>query len=162
MASNEAWTTIVASSLGWEQAHASFDHAVRNLAPDLRGRRPANFPHSTWELVDHIRATQHDLLEFCRNPNYAEPHWPDDYWPSAPEPASDDAWTQSLVAIKADRRALERFTVEPGRDLTAKIPPPHGTGQTFLRTILVAMDHTSYHVGQIIAVRRLLDAWPPE
>jgi len=156
---SDVWATIVASSLDWEQAHAGFDNAVKNLSATLRGRRPPNFPHSVWELVEHIRLTQRDLLEFCRNANYVEPRWPEGYWPPGPSPASEDAWEDCLEGVRRDREALKRFTTQGDRDLTAKIP--HGTGQTYLRTVLVAVDHTSYHVGQIIAVRRLLDAWPP-
>lgn len=154
-----AWTQIVASSLGWEQAHASLDSAVKALLPNLRGKRPDGLPHSVWELVEHIRATQHDLLEFCTNPNYHEPKWPDDYWPSSPAPANDRAWNESLEAVRADARALAAFTTKHEATLTQRIP--HGTGQTYLRTVLVAVDHAAYHVGQIVVVRRLLGAWPP-
>jgi uncharacterized damage-inducible protein DinB len=155
----EKWAVIVASALTWQEAHASLDHAVKGLSPALRGKRPANFPHSAWELVDHIRRTQRDLLEFCVNPKYHEPKWPDDYWPGSPEPPSDAAWTECLAAIRADARVLADFTTRNTATLTEKIP--HGTGQTYLRTVLVAVDHTSYHAGQIVAVRRLLGAWRP-
>lgn len=152
------WRRIVASALDWEQAHASLDSAIKDLPAGLRGKRPANFPHSPWELLDHIRRTQNDLLEFCRNPKYEELKWPDDYWPPTPAPANDAAWNETVDVIHRDAAALAAFTMEDGRDLTAKIP--HGTGQTYLRTVLVAVDHASYHVGQIIAVRRLLGTWP--
>jgi uncharacterized damage-inducible protein DinB len=153
----EKWARIVASALIWDQAHASLDRAVEGLAPPLRGKRPPNFVHSAWELLDHIRRTQRDVLEFCTNPNYHEPKWPDDYWPPSPEPPSEAAWTDCVTAIRADARALADFTVEHAATLTDRIP--HGSGQTYLRTVLVAVDHTSYHVGQIVAVRRLLGAW---
>ena len=152
------WRAIVASSLDWEQAHVSFDRAVDGLAPGLRGRRPDGFPHSAWELVEHIRFTQFDLLDFCQNPKYTEPKWPDDYWPRTPVPPSDAAWMESIAAVRRDRTALARFATDTELDLTARIP--HGTGQTYLRTILVAVDHAAYHVGQLVAVRRLLGAWP--
>lgn len=154
----DKWAEIVASSLTWEQAHASLDQAVKGLSPALRGKRPPNFPHSAWELLDHIRRTQRDLLEFCTNPKYREPKWPDDYWPGSPEPPSEGAWTECVAAIHADAKSLAYFTVGNVAMLTEKIP--HGTGQTYLRTVLVAVDHASYHVGQIVAVRRLLGAWP--
>jgi len=93
------------------------------------------------------------------NEHYEEITWPDNYWPSSPEPDSDDAWDACLAAIHADAKAIARFTVETDVDLTARIP--HGTGQTYLRTVLVAVDHTSHHLGQLIDVRRLLGAWPP-
>jgi uncharacterized damage-inducible protein DinB len=153
----EKWASIVASALRWDQSHVSLDRAVEGLAPALRGTRPTNFPHSAWELLDHIRRTQRDLLEFCTNPGYHEPSWPDDYWPPSPEPSSETAWTACLAAIRADAQALADFTVRNAATLTDRIP--HGTGQTYLRTVLVAVDHTSYHVGQIVAVRRLLGAW---
>ena len=157
MTAGENWRGIVASSLNWEQAHANFDKAIAGLAHELRGTRPANFPHSVWDLVDHIRRTQNDLLEFCRNPKYVETmKWPDDYWPAPGQP-TEDQWNASVAGIHHDTAALATFTIEDDRDLTMKIP--HGTGQTYLRSVLVAMDHNSYHVGQIIAVRRLIGAW---
>ena len=155
----EGWRPIVASSLGWEQAHTTLERAVKDLAPALRGQRPANYPHSVWELLDHIRITQQDLLDFCQNPDYEEKlAWPHDYWPGAPAPPGADAWDKSIADYRRDREALARFTTESEIDLTTKIP--RGTGQTYLRTILVAVDHASYHVGQIVSVRRLLGAWP--
>lgn len=157
---NEKWRTIVAQSLGWDQGHATVENAVEKLPAGLRGAVAAGFPHSVWELVDHIRRTQKDLLEFCTNPDYKEITWPDDYWPSAHEPPSDDAWAESLRAIRRDRMELEKFTTDSDLDLTTRIP--HGSGQTYLRTVLLAVDHSSYHIGQIIAVRRLLGAWPPK
>jgi uncharacterized damage-inducible protein DinB len=155
----EGWREIVASSLGWEQAHATLEKAVKDLAPALRGQRPPNYPHSVWELLDHIRITQHDLLDFCQNPDYEEKlEWPRDYWPAKAAPATAAAWDKSIADYRRDREAFARFTTESEIELTTKIP--RGTGQTYLRTILVAVDHASYHVGQIVSVRRLLGAWP--
>jgi uncharacterized damage-inducible protein DinB len=153
------WKAIVASSLDWEQAHAGLESSLKNLAPELRAKRHPDFVHSVWELVEHTRRTQHDLLEFCTNANYKEPKWPDDYWPSPDQVPTEQEWVKSLAGIKADTAALAKFTTDSDVDLTAKIP--HGTGQTYLRTVLVAMDHTSYHTAQVICVRRLLHAWPP-
>ncbi len=158
MADVQSWRTIVASSLDWEQAHAKLDAAIDHLEPALRGTRPDKFPHSTWELLEHIRRTQADLLEFCRNPKYEEIAWPDDYWPPKSAPGSAHEWDDCIASIHRDTTELANFTTNDQRDLTQ--PIPHGTGQTYLRTVLVAVDHTSYHVGQIIAVRRLLGAWP--
>lgn len=152
-----AWRGIVASSLDWEQARASFDAAVKGLTPSLRGRRPRNYPHSAWELLEHIRLAQADLLAFMIDPNYTAPKWPDDYWPASPAPPSTAAWARSVKAVRSDCRRLQRFTRTAKLDLTKKIP--WGNGQTYLRTVLVAIDHMSYHVGQLIAVRILLGAW---
>jgi uncharacterized damage-inducible protein DinB len=159
MKNGKDWRAIVASSLGWEQAHASLENAAKDLAPALRGKRPDGYPHSPWELVEHIRITQHDLLDFCQNPNYVEKlEWPRDYWPVTPEPPSANAWEKSIAEFKHERDAFARFTTETDLDITAKIP--RGTGQTYLRTILLAVDHASYHIGQMVSVRRLLGAWP--
>ncbi len=159
MTQNQDWRAIVASSLDWEQAHAKLENAVKGLAEPLRGQLPAGYPHSPWELLEHIRITQRDLLDFCRDPNYEEKlAWPRDYWPPTPAPPTADAWDETIAEYRRDREALARFTTDSKTDLTAKIP--RGTGQTYLRTILVAVDHASYHVGQIVSVRRLLGAWP--
>ena len=160
MTKKEEWRSIVASSLDWEQAHASLESAIKGLTAEQRGKRPAGFPHSVWELLEHIRITQRDLLDFLQNPAYEEKlQWPKDYWPPNPAPASEKAWNETVAAWRKDRMALERFTTGTDTDLTTKIPK--GTGQTYLRTIIVAVDHASYHVGQIIAVRQLIGAWPP-
>jgi uncharacterized damage-inducible protein DinB len=135
------------------------ESAVKGLSAALRGERPAGYPHSVWELLEHIRITQRDLLDFCQKPDYEETlAWPRDYWPVTPAPSSEEAWNQSIADYRRDREALARFTTTSKIDLTGKIP--RGTGQTYLRTILVAVDHASYHIGQIISVRRLLGAWP--
>jgi uncharacterized damage-inducible protein DinB len=153
------WRAIVASSLDWEQAHGKLESAVKGLSEPLRGQRPDGYPHSVWELVEHIRITQRDLLDFCQNPDYEEKlAWPQDYWPPTPAPPTAGAWDESIADYRRDREALASFTTESTLELTAKIP--RGTGQTYLRTILVAIDHASYHIGQIISVRRLLGAWP--
>jgi uncharacterized damage-inducible protein DinB len=160
MSNKEDWRAIVASSLDWEQAHSSLENVLRGLPSELRGKRPNGFAHSVWELLEHIRITQHDLLDFVQNPDYEERLvWPKDYWPSAVAPSGDKAWNESIAAWRKDRMALERFTTDTKQDLTAKIP--RGTGQTYLRTVLVAVDHASYHLAQMVAVRQLLGAWPP-
>lgn len=156
----EDWRSIIASSLNWEQAHSSLETVLRGLPQELRGRRPSGFAHSAWELLEHIRITQRDLLDFLQNPDYEEKlEWPKDYWPTSMAPTGDKQWNGSVAGWKKDRIALERFTNESKIDLTTKIPK--GTGQTYLRTVLVALDHASYHLAQIVVVRQLLGAWPP-
>jgi len=149
---------IIARSLDWQEAHATFDAAVAGLAPDLRGKRPGDFPHSVWELVEHIRIAQEDLADFMERADYHQIKWPDDYWPRSPAPPSEEAWDKSIAAVLRDREHIKEIAMRPTIDLTAKIP--WGTGQTYLRSILVVVDHTAYHVGQILAVRKLLGAWP--
>ena len=158
MATSPDWRDIVASALDWEQAHVRLTGAVAGLKPELRGRQPQGLPYSVWQLLDHIRRTQRDLLDFMTAEHYEEPKWPEGYWPSTPEPPSGAAWDECLAAIARDTKALADFTTSTTLDLTTRIP--RGTGQTYLRTVLVAVDHMAYHVGQILVVRRLLDAWP--
>src|SRR3954468_2463998 len=143
MSESELRSTL-ARALGWDDAHAGVERVVDGIAPQLRGRAPAGLPYSPWQLLEHLRLTQRDILEFCRNPEYQEPHWPDDYWPSASAPASDGEWDAAVAAFRADRGALEALAVDPATDLLA--PIPHGTGQTLLRELLLAADHASYHV----------------
>jgi uncharacterized damage-inducible protein DinB len=147
----------LARALGWAEAHMSLDDAVADLPAALRGRKPEGLPYSPWQLLEHIRITQHDILDFCRNPDYTEMAWPDDYWPKSAAPASDKAWDASVRQIRNDRAALEALARDESLDLAARIP--HGTGQTYLREILLVIDHTAYHMGELIVVRRLLGAW---
>jgi hypothetical protein len=148
----------LAKLLGWEEAHVSFDKAVADLPVALRGKQPDGVPYSPWQLVEHIRITQHDILDFCRNPSYTELSWPNDYWPASAAPDSPAAWEESLAQFREDRAALQRLARDPAIELEAQIP--HGTGQTYLRELLLAADHTAYHVGELVVVRRLLGAWP--
>jgi hypothetical protein len=138
-------------------AHATFEHAVENLPTRVRGQRPDGLPHSPWELLEHLRFTLWDILDFSRNAAYAEKKWPDDYWPKSPEPPSDTAWDESVEAFQKDLKAMCDLVSDPDVDLFAKIP--HGDGQTILREAMLVADHNAYHVGQLILVRQLLGAW---
>lgn len=152
----DAWRSIVAAALDAREAHVPFDRAVADLAPELRGRRPEGLPHSVWELVEHVRIAQTDLIAYLEDPAYAAPAWPAAYWPPAPEPPSDAAWHEAIAAVQAGRERLQaRLRDLP--DPTATIP--WGGAHTYLRTVLVALDHEAYHVGQIVLVRRLLGVW---
>jgi hypothetical protein len=142
--------------LEWEDAHAGFDAAVADIPERVRGTEVRG-GHSPWQLLEHLRRTQRDILEFCRNPEYRELEWPKDYWPPTPGPPSSAAWDDSIREFRNDRRALQRLAADPGIDLSAGIP--HGAGQTYLRELLLVADHTSYHVGQLIVVRQLLGVW---
>ena len=140
-------------SLGWEEAHIGFEDAAKGIPVSLRGKRPRGLDHSPWELVEHIRLAQRDLLEFSTSPDYAAGKWPDDYWPKSAAPPSASSWKRSVDAAVADRKALESF-VASAPNLTAAIP--HGKGKTYLRSVLLALDHTSYHVGQLVLAGKLL------
>jgi DinB family protein len=148
----------LAKSLDWGEAHADFDKAVDGLAPELRGRRVAGLPHSAWEILEHLRIAQHDILDFSRNPDYSELTWPDEYWPPTPAPPTAAAWDESVAAFRRDRDALKLLTTDATIALTDRIP--HGSGQTYLREVLLVLDHNAYHVAELVVVRRLLGAWP--
>ena len=152
----DAWRSIVATALDAREAHVPFDRAVADLAPGLRGRRPDGLPHSAWELVEHVRIAQADLIAYLEDPAYEAAAWPDDYWPASPEPPSDAAWDATVVAVEVGRERLKVLLRELP-DPTATIP--WGGAHTYLRTVLVALDHEAYHVGQVVLVRRLLGAW---
>ena len=142
--------------LDWGDAHVTFDAAVKGLSPALRGAVPQGFDHSPWQLVEHLRRAQHDILDFCRNPKYVELSFPEDYWPAA-GPPSDAAWKKSIAAFRHDRDELKKLAADTTVDLFARIP--HGTGQTFLRELLLVVDHNAYHLGQLVAVRQALGDW---
>ena len=146
---------LVARLLAWEDGHVGFDRAVADISEELRGRRAG--AHSPWELVEHMRLAQHDILDFSVNPNYKELNWPQDYWPATPAPPTRAAWDESLAAFRHDRESLKQIALDTSLDLTAKIP--HGEGQTYLRELLLVADHTAYHVGQLVLVRESLGIW---
>ena len=155
---DEAVRAQLAALLDWKEAHATFDAAVKGIPPGKRGSVPRGWAYSAWQLVEHIRIAQADILDFCVNPQYEHRmKWPDDYWPTSPKPPSDAAWTRALAAVRRDRAAMQQLATDPAIDLLAAIP--HGTGQTYLREVLLVADHATYHVGQIVALRRQLGAW---
>jgi hypothetical protein len=155
---DKAIREFLSKLLSWEDAHVGFDAAVADIPLELQATQPEGLPYSPWQLVEHLRITQHDILDFCVNSKYAEMTWPDDYWPSTPAPPGAAAWEDSVNSFKEDRKALQQLAVDPRVDLNAKIP--HGSGQTYLRELILVADHSSYHIGQLVLVRRLLGIWP--
>ena len=141
------------------QAHAGLDAAVKDFPVDLRGVVPEKLPYSGWQLVEHMRITQRDILNFSAPPTggYHPLQWPAEYWPKSPEPPSDRAWDGALAAIESDRRHFDALLDKPEVDLFK--PFRWGDGQNLLREALLIADHTAYHVGELIVLRRLLGAW---
>src|SRR5436190_278137 len=147
-------------ALDWEEAHAGFDKAVAGIPADRCGSHIAGFEHSPWQLLEHLRIAQNDLLDFCANAKYVHAlKWPDDYWPRHAAPPDAAAWSRSVAQFTADRDMLKELVRNPRVDLFATVPTGTGT-QTYLRTILLVIDHAAYHVGQLIAVRQALGLWP--
>jgi len=143
--------------LRMEGAHLSFDEAVAGFPPALRGARPAGAPHSAWELLEHMRIAQNDILLFSKSAKHVSPQWPEGYWPPAEAPKRKSQWGESVKAFRADLAAFERLLFNPRKDLYE--PFPWGEGQTLLREALLIADHNAYHLGQLVLVRRLLSVW---
>lgn len=142
-------------------AHVTFEDAVTDLAPSLHGKRPEHLPYSPWELLEHIRISQRDILDYSRAADaasYRSLPWPKGYWPKTAAPPNAESWDKSVAAIKADREAMEELVKDPRLDLFAPVPAAT-EGQTLLREALLLADHNAYHIGELIAVRRLLGAW---
>lgn len=146
--------------LGGSHAHLDFERAIAGLPAELRGARPPGLPHSPWQLVEHMRIAQWDILRFSVDPAHVSPEFPKGYWPEADEPPDPGAWDRSVNAFRADLRGMMDLVADPGTDLFA--PIPHGQGQTILREALLVADHNAYHLGQLVTVRRLLGAWDAE
>ena len=139
------------------QAHVGLQSALQDFPPALYTKKPRAVVHNAWQMLEHIRFALHDLLEFCTNPRYQAPKWPDDYWPKHRSPSSATVWKASVKSLNNDLTALENLIQNPKTDLYAKIP--WSTDHTFLREILLACDHTSYHLGQLVMLRKQLGAW---
>ncbi len=138
-------------------AHADFSAAIRNIPPAARGKRPKGAEHSPWEILEHMRIAQWDILEFSRTPKHKSPDWPGGYWPTTPAPRDEKAWDKSVRALRSDLKAMCDLVANESTDLYA--PIPHGDGQTILREALLVADHNAYHLGEMVLVRRLLGAW---
>ena len=138
-------------------AHVTFEDAVKNFPSELRGKKPRGSEYSAWQLLEHLRIAQWDILEFSRDPKHRSPDWPSGYWPAKPAPPDDKAWDKSVRAFRRDLKALCDMVADESIDLFARIP--HGDGQTVLREALLAADHNAYHIGQLVLVRRLLGLW---
>ncbi len=139
------------------EAHATFNDAVADFPVKLRGRKAKGLPYTAWMLLEHMRIAQWDILEFSRNRKHVSPAWPKGYWPEAEAPPNIAAWENSVKAFQKDLKAMQKLIRDPGTDLYA--PVPWGDGQTILREAMLIADHNAYHLGQLVALRRLLGDW---
>jgi hypothetical protein len=147
-------------NLNSSNAHADFAQGVKDFTAEQRGKRAKGAPHSPWEVLEHMRIAQWDILEFSRDAKHQSPKWPEGYWPSKPEPPDEKAWDRSVQQFCQDNAAFCALIEDGGNDLFA--PIPHGDGQTLLREALLAADHNAYHLGQLVLLRRMLGAWKAE
>lgn len=141
-------------------AHVHFRDAVDGFPEAKRGAFIAGLPHTGWQLLEHARIAQWDILEFSRNPKHVSPGFPEGYWPKTPGPPDEAAWNKSVEAFERDLQEMINLVKDAKTDLYAKIP--HGDGQTILREALLAADHNAYHLGQLVDLRRALGAWPQQ
>lgn len=147
----------LAKSLDWGEAHTDFASAVKDFPANLQAKIPPGFPHSAWQLLEHIRIALWDIVEFSRGSKHKSPAWPEGYWPKAATPPDEKAWDKSVKAVENHLGEMRAMIEDPATDLFA--PLPHGEGQTLLREILLAADHNSYHLGQLVLVRKALGNW---
>jgi hypothetical protein len=139
-------------------AHVGFADGLQDFPSDKRGAFAPGLPHTGWQLLEHARIAQWDILEFSRNPKHVSPEFPEGYWPKTPLPGDEAAWSKSVKAFQRDLQAMIALVANPRADLYA--PFPWGDGQTLLREALVLADHNAYHLGQIVDLRRALKIWP--
>jgi len=157
MSNDKALRQHLVKLLNGGDAHADFKHVIEDFPAELRGKTPKAAEHSAWQLLEHLRIAQWDILDFSRNPEYKAPKWPEGYWPETAAPPDAKAWGKSVKTFQEDLKAMCELVRDEKTDLFAKIP--HGDGQTILREALVVADHNSYHLGQMVLLRRLLGAW---
>lgn len=159
MDSESALREHVLNLLTARQAHATFDDAVARMPPDRCDERPDTLPYSVWELVEHLRRAQHDILVYCQDPDYEAPAWPESYWPDPSTSPTVEDWKDALTQVRNDREALCALVRDDDLDLYDTVPS--SDEHTFLREMLLVADHNAYHIGQIVTVRRQLGLWPP-
>jgi hypothetical protein len=138
-------------------AHVAVEQALKDFPEVLRGKEHRGAPHTAWQLLEHMRIAQWDILEFSRNPKHVSPQFPEGYWPATKAPPTARAWNESVKGFRDDLHAMQALVEDPATDLYVRIP--HGEGQTVLREALLAADHNAYHLGQFVLLRKLLGAW---
>lgn len=131
--------------------------ALDKLSFEDLSRKPGGVPWTLWELFEHIRIAQWDILEFSKSAEHQSPEFPKGYWPESSEPQDADAWKQSVASFRRDLATMKELVLDPEVDLHAKIP--HGDGQTILREAMLVADHNTYHLGQMVLVMKMLGRW---
>ena len=157
MTSSKSIQKLLLEQLEGQNAHVSFDQAVQGLTYKQTGIKVEGIPHTIWELIEHIRLAQDDILEFCENPEYQALEWPDDYWPKSHQPESNQEFQQAVQAIGEGIESMRKMISNP--EIPLQTPFAHGDGQTLFREAMLIVDHNAYHIGQIVLIRRLLESW---
>jgi hypothetical protein len=146
----------LANLLDMKGAHVNLDAALSGFPVAHRGTKPAGAPHSAWQLLEHMRLAQEDILDFSRNPKYKEKNFPEDYWPATEAPPSEAAWDKSIKQFQKNLKEMQELVADTKLDLLVKLP--HGTGQTLLREAMLVADHNAYHLGQLMFLRKMIEA----
>ena len=157
MSEKKTTRELLIEQLDGKNAHVDFDQAVQGLTYKQTGIKVERLPHTIWELIEHIRIAQEDILEFCKNPDYEELDWPREYWPESSSPESEQQFDKSIKDIRDGISEMKDMVRDPENDLHT--PLPHGDGQTLFREAMLIVDHNAYHIGQIVQIRRLLGSW---
>ena len=139
-------------------AHMSFDEFVNSFPADLCNRQVEGLPYTPWQVLEHMRLAQWDILEFSRDPDHLSPEFPKGYWPNPDDPGTPALWQKTIEEFRKDLQEMEALVENPATDLHAKIP--HGEGQTILREALLTADHNAYHLGALTVMARILKASP--
>jgi hypothetical protein len=150
----------LAKYLETSEAHASWRDAFAEMPPELRGAKVPGSPHTPWQMLEHLRIAQWDIVGFSRDPKHVSPDFPAGYWSQTAAPPEEAAWDASVRAFRNDAESMRKLVLDPKTDLFAKIP--NSNGKTILREALLLIDHNAYHLGQLVLLRRLLDAWPTQ
>lgn len=145
---------MLVDAIRGDQAHLDFDSAIKDFPREIRGSKPHGAPHTAWELLEHLRIAQRDILDFSRNPKHQSPEWPKAYWPSTEAPPNEKAWDTSVRAFQNDAREFNKLVEDPAQDLFKAFE--HGDGQTLLREALLVASHNSYHLGQLVFLKKML------
>lgn len=157
MSDKNSYRQQIVDYLQGKHAHVTFKEAVDDLTIEEVSKTVPELPHTIWELVEHIRITQRDIIDFSTSPDYKAPDWPDDYWPSNAAPENQQVWSECVTAVQQDQQQMNEMLLDEETNLLK--PFPHGSGQTLFREAMLIIDHNAYHIGQIIQVRRLLGCW---
>jgi hypothetical protein len=165
--SDDPLRSLLLTQLDATVARRPYTEILGGVPPAARGIQPDGLPkaYSLWQILEHMRRSQAAYLDHCVDPNYTVPEWPDDYWPAAVAPPSEEAWTESLRGFRSDLETVKELVANPDVDLTGDIPhgdAPAYHGHTYAGEIAAIADHNAYHLGQVVTVRRLVGAWPPE
>ena len=159
MNTDKALRDHVIALLNGRQAHMTFDDAVADFPPALINTKPPHVPYTCWHLIEHLRITQWDILEYSRDPKHVSPDWPVGYWPAQDAQTDLAGWNETIRRFRSDLEAMKAIVADPNTDLFTPIPHGYG-GHTVLREALLIADHNAYHTGELGILRQVMNAWP--